>query len=61
MISHLAGEVRGGGWRVGGVCGTAKKPRTKFLEAKLGPAFQKAGVSQQPKVTMFPLHNKMEQ
>jgi hypothetical protein len=38
----------------------SEEAQGKFLQAKLGPAFQKAGVSQQPKVTKFPLHNKLE-
>jgi hypothetical protein len=38
----------------------SEEAQGKFLQAKLGPAFQKAGLTKQPKVTMFPLHNKME-
>ena len=59
MILHLAGEVEGGGWRVVELW-ESEEAQGKFLQATLGPAFQKAGLSQQPKVTSFPLHNKME-
>jgi hypothetical protein len=59
MILHLAGEVQGGGWRVVELWEN-EEAQGKFAQAKLGPAFQKAGVSQQPKVTKFPLHNKLE-
>lgn len=59
MILHLAGEVQGGGWRVVELW-ESEEAQGKFFQAKLGPAFQKAGVSQSPKLTTFPLHHKME-
>ena len=59
MILHLAGEVKDGGWRVVELW-DSEEAQGKFLQAKLGPAFQKAGLTKQPKVTMFPLYNKME-